>query len=167
MRAKLIQKILRKVYVKFTESTESSKTYPGGPILGYFVMLDLFFKLFCLQTVFFQLLHTKPCRIIWKFRQNTILGPETCEIGPKVLRKVYVNFTESLRKVYGIFLGPIWAHIRAHKGPYGPQPGLGPNPGPGLDANPTLPTHGQKPPLLLENISLHRKTSMWFKKEKE
>ena len=42
--------------------------------------------------------------------QKHSFGPETWEISPKVLRKVYV----SLRKVYGIFLGP----ISAHKGPY-------------------------------------------------
>ena len=28
-------KVLRKVYVKFTESTESSKTCPGGPIRAH------------------------------------------------------------------------------------------------------------------------------------
>ena len=36
-------------------------------------------------TCFFELLQQKPCRIIYKFRQNTIFGPETCEIGPTVL----------------------------------------------------------------------------------
>ena len=36
-----------------------------------------------------------------------------CEIGPKVLRKVYVIFQDLSRK--------------AHMGPYGPQPGPGPS----------------------------------------
>ena len=33
----------------------------------------------------FELLQQKRCRIIMSFRQNTILGPETCQIGPKVV----------------------------------------------------------------------------------
>ena len=49
-----------------------------------------------------------------------------------VVRKVYVNLTESLRKSKICPGGPIrahvWAHIWAHKGPYGPQTGPGPNP---------------------------------------
>ena len=37
-----------------------------------------------LKTVFFELLHAKPCRIIWKFPQKLSFEPEMCEIGPKV-----------------------------------------------------------------------------------
>ena len=47
-------------------------------------------------------------------------GPEACEIGPKVLRKVYGKFTELLRPVQEDPEGPIWSHIWAHKGSYGP-----------------------------------------------
>ena len=32
----------------------------------------------------FEFLRQKWCRIIMSFRQNTISGPETCQIGPKV-----------------------------------------------------------------------------------
>ena len=32
----------------------------------------------------FELLRQKWCRIMYKFRQNTISGPETCQIGQKV-----------------------------------------------------------------------------------
>ena len=32
----------------------------------------------------FELLQQKWCRIIMSFRQNTISGPETCQIGPKL-----------------------------------------------------------------------------------
>ena len=69
-----------------------------------------------------------------------MFGSETCEICPKVLRNVYVKFTESSKPVqedpYGPMYGPIRAHIGAHKGPNpdrvptrtGPQTGPGPNP---------------------------------------
>ena len=50
-----------------------------------------------------------------------MFGSETCEICPKVLRNVYVKFTESSKPVqedpYGPTYGPIRAHIGAHKGP--------------------------------------------------
>ena len=55
---------------------------------------------------------------------NTIFGPETCEINPKVLRKVDGKLTESWRFSKTWPGGP----TRAHMGPYGPQPGPGPNP---------------------------------------
>ena len=42
----------------------------------------------------------------------------------ETLRKVDGKFTESPRPVQEEPYGPIWAH----KGPYGPQPGPGPNP---------------------------------------
>ena len=48
-----------------------------------------------------------------------MFGPGTCEIGPKVLRKVYRKFTESSESSKTCPGGP----IRAHMGPYGPQPG--------------------------------------------
>ena len=43
-----------------------------------------------------------------------------CEIGPKVLRKVYVIFQDLSRRTHKGPYGPIRAHIWAHKGPYGP-----------------------------------------------
>ena len=61
-------------------------TYKGC-FSDFFQIIFIFFELFnvfCLKNVFFELLHAKPCRIIYKFHQNTILGPETCEIGSKV-----------------------------------------------------------------------------------
>ena len=36
------------------------------------------------SNVIFSFSKKKWCRIIYKFRQNTIFGPETYEIGPKV-----------------------------------------------------------------------------------
>ena len=39
---------------------------------------------FVQNNVIFELLQQKWCRIIYKFRQNIILGPETCEIRPTV-----------------------------------------------------------------------------------
>ena len=34
--------------------------------------------------MFFELLHTKPCRTIWKLHQKVSFGSETCEIWQKV-----------------------------------------------------------------------------------
>ena len=42
------------------------------------------FKSFNLKTVFFELLHAKPCRTIMKLPQKVSFGPETCEIEPKL-----------------------------------------------------------------------------------
>ena len=39
---------------------------------------------FLQNNVIFEPLRQKWCRIIMSFRQNTIFGPETCQIGPKV-----------------------------------------------------------------------------------
>ena len=36
------------------------------------------------KNVFFEFLHAKPCRIIWKFPQKLSVGPETCEFLTKV-----------------------------------------------------------------------------------
>ena len=36
------------------------------------------------NNMIFELLQQKPRRIMYKFRQNTIFRPETCEIRPKV-----------------------------------------------------------------------------------
>ena len=43
-------------------------------------------NLFGLKTVFFELLHAKPCTPIWNLPlpQKASFGPETCDIGPKV-----------------------------------------------------------------------------------
>ena len=41
-------------------------------------------KMFISELCFFELLHPKPCRIIWKLHQKLSFGPEACEIGPKV-----------------------------------------------------------------------------------
>ena len=38
---------------------------------------------FGLKTVFFELLHAKPCRIIWKLPQKVNLGSETRKIELK------------------------------------------------------------------------------------
>ena len=38
----------------------------------------------CQNNLIFKVLRQKWCRIIMKFRQNTISGPETWQIGPKV-----------------------------------------------------------------------------------
>ena len=50
---------------------------PYGPIFWSNI------KVFGKHNVFFELLQQKWCRIIMSFRQNTISGPETCQIGPK------------------------------------------------------------------------------------
>ena len=43
----------------------------------------------------FELLGQKPCRIIYKFRQKLISGPETCEIGPKVGNRTCPDLSSS------------------------------------------------------------------------
>ena len=58
-----------------------------------------------------------------KFGQNTISGPETYQIRPKVL---IWSCPDLSRRTH---MGPIWAHM----GPYGPHmdpygPHMGPNP---------------------------------------
>ena len=105
---------------------------------GYFRDFWSNIRVFGQNNVIFELLQQKWCRIIMSFRQNTISGPETYQIRPKVL---IWSCPDLSRRTH---MGPIWAHmgpygpIRAHKGPYGPiwaptrtgpQPGLGPNPG--------------------------------------
>ena len=52
----------------------------------FWVFLDLGsnIKVFNQNNLIFELLRQKWCRIIMLFRQNTIFGPETCQIGPKV-----------------------------------------------------------------------------------
>ena len=61
-----------------------------------------------------------------KKHQKTSFGPETCEIGPKVLRKVYVIFQDLSRRTHKGPHGPIWAHMGPYMcpymGPLGPQP---------------------------------------------
>ena len=66
------------------------------------------------------------------FRQNTISGPETYQIRPKVL---IWSCPDLSRRTH---MGPIWAHM----GPYGPQPGLGP-------------LTGEVVQLLVHHIGLH------------
>ena len=44
----------------------------------------LFLLLFCLKTLFVELLHAKPCRTVMKLPQKVSFGPEACKIGPKV-----------------------------------------------------------------------------------
>ena len=46
--------------------------------------IQIMFRCFGGSSMFFGLLETKPCRIIMSFRQNTIFGPETCQIKPKL-----------------------------------------------------------------------------------
>ena len=61
--------------------------------LGNLILLQIFWifnifwsniKVFGQNNMFFELLRQNPCRIMYKFRQNTIFGSETCEIGSKV-----------------------------------------------------------------------------------
>ena len=81
-------------------------------------------RVFGKNNVIFEPLQQKPCRTIYRFREKTIFGSETCEIGPKVLEKVFGKYTESTESSKTCLVGP----IRVHMGPYGPQPGPGPNP---------------------------------------
>ena len=46
----------------------------------YFWIFNFNFKFFGLKTLFFKLLHAKPCRTIMKLHQKFRFGPETCEI---------------------------------------------------------------------------------------
>ena len=46
--------------------------------------LYFYIRVFGQNNMIFELLQQKPCRIIYKFRQNNMLGPETCEIKPTV-----------------------------------------------------------------------------------
>ena len=43
--------------------------------------------------MFFELLHAKPFRIIWKLPQKVSLGSETCKIEPTYL---FMNFHENV-----------------------------------------------------------------------
>ena len=52
--------------------------------LRYFYDFLWNIRVFGQNNVIFQLLQQKGCRIIYKFHQNTISGPETCKIGPKL-----------------------------------------------------------------------------------
>ena len=40
------------------------------------------FRFVGLKTMFFELLHAKPCRTIMRLHQKLSFGPETCEIEP-------------------------------------------------------------------------------------
>ena len=68
---------------------------PRGPrkprILRYFLGFLKYFldfgsniNVFNQNNLILELLRQIWCRIIMSFRQNTIFGPETCQIGPKV-----------------------------------------------------------------------------------
>ena len=63
---------------------------PGNMYLCVFFcifLLFLFFiisKVFGLKTVFFELLHAKPCRTIMVLPQTISFGSETCKIKPKL-----------------------------------------------------------------------------------
>ena len=59
----------------------------------------------------FEFLRQQICRIMYTFRQNISFGPETCDIGPKVLRKVYVIFQDLSRRAH-IGPNPDWAPTR-------------------------------------------------------
>ena len=64
-------------------------SYQSGnwfPMEFLVLFLDCWFisKVFGLKTLFFELLHAKPCRIIWKLLRKLSLGSETCEIAPKL-----------------------------------------------------------------------------------
>ena len=69
----------------------------------YFRYFKSNIKVFGQNNLIFEFLQQKWCRIIMKFGQNIISGPEMCEIGPKVL---------------------IWScpdlSRRTHMAPYGP-----------------------------------------------
>ena len=52
--------------------------------LWYFQNFSSNIKVYGQNNVIFELLQQKWCRIIMSFRQNTISGPETCQIGPKL-----------------------------------------------------------------------------------
>ena len=64
----------------------------GNPRETYiFTYFPELFGIFCQilwlwvkKTWFLSFSGKKWCRIIYKFRQNTISGPETCQIGPKL-----------------------------------------------------------------------------------
>ena len=53
--------------------------------MGYFLDIWPNIKVFDQNNAIFELLRQKWCRIIMSFRQNTIFGTETCEIGRKVV----------------------------------------------------------------------------------
>ena len=54
-----------------------------------------YFYVFSLITVFFELLHAKPCRIIWKLIQKVSLGSEMCIIERKPVFQLHF-FEKSL-----------------------------------------------------------------------
>ena len=60
------------------------------------MFVGLIFKVFGLKIVFFELLHAKPYRIFYKFRQKISFESETCKIEP-----TFGNM--------GPYMGPIWA----------------------------------------------------------
>ena len=66
----------------------------------------------------FELLLTKMMQN--HFIKNSVLDPKRA----KLVQKSYGKFTESTESSKTCPGGP----IRAHEGPYGPQPGPGPNP---------------------------------------
>ena len=51
---------------------------------GLFWIFDQIFRFLVKIIWFLSFSGKKWCRIIMSFRQNTIFGPETCQIGPKV-----------------------------------------------------------------------------------
>ena len=77
---------------------------------GFLGMFGRFFYFFGLNTVVFELLHAKPCRIIWKLPQKVRFGSETCKIEPKHVFQMhfYENVVCGLQTTFLIMLACSW-----------------------------------------------------------
>ena len=80
----------------------------------YFLIFCMIFKSFGLKTVFFELLHAKPCRTIMKSPQKVSFGPERTKLD-KNSDFGHVRTYSSLHKlrntqgkIHGTYLGNIY-----------------------------------------------------------
>ena len=72
------------IWTRCNKSKQSTENSYFNLCWGIFENLWLNIKVFGQNNLIFELLQQKWCRIIMSFRQNTISGPETCQIGPKL-----------------------------------------------------------------------------------
>ena len=88
------------------------KYFPG--FFKYFQDLLSNIKAFGENNVFFELLQQKPCRIIYKFRQNTISGPDTWKLDQNsdfghVRTYSWLHKLRNTQgKIHGTYLGNIY-----------------------------------------------------------
>ena len=73
-----------------------------------------------MENCVFQLLHAKPCRIIWKLLQQISFGPEMCEIGRNsdfghVRNYCWLNRLRNTQgKTYGTYLRNIYGRYEEY-----------------------------------------------------